>query len=413
MDDEPRRKLETTAHEGARRSGTGLMTDKNIIPLRPRPSRERGDSAHGAPVDGTEVPERASAAGRRARSSARPSSRIDARESPRNEAPAGDVTAETPAATAFDAAVPVHVCPDMRGNLVRERLNAAARPILCAFARRRGVLTRRLQAVIDGPRPLVDPPVVRQLGGALHSEAMRDAIASNADPALVPLKVRAGLATMLAQALSGPPPAAMKEAFPDWNKPLAPLGRRLEFWQARDAAAWLRRFPPQDCLLHPIATWDATTAALWLNDREPILPDLSCEGEPDSTLVAFEPSNPWKPSLEVLHTLDELEHEALAYRVFLERMRRDVMPFYVSERRVDIQKAIELVTFGYQTLAEARRAVGIHDRRRIGHFDRVFGENREWICDLCYRIIAAYAWPHGFAEPELRSDFPDLNEAPQ
>ncbi|MGX9981595.1 hypothetical protein [Methylobacterium fujisawaense] len=102
----------------------------------------------------------------------------------------------------------------------------------------------------------------------------------------------------------------------------------------------------------------------------------------------------------MLLTLDELELEALTYRAFVERLRREVLPFSVSERRIRVWKAAELVTFGYQTLEEARRSVRIHDLRRIEYFDRVFSENQEWIYDLCYRIIALYAWSVGFAEPD-------------
>lgn len=310
-------------------------------------------------------------------------------------------------------ALPATMSSKARGDLVRERMNAAARPILESFARRRGMPLERLQEAIDAPRPLTHPEIVRRLGGALHSEDMRGVIAANADPALVPLKVRAGLAKMMAQDLSDPPPAAAREAFPDWNKPLAPMGRRLQSWRPQDAAAWLERFPPSEDLLHPLGTWDDPTAALWLNDRDTIPPGLPCEGGLVGTVVEFEPRDPWLPSLEVLHTLHELELEELTYRVFVERLRREVMPFYVSERRIHIRRAVELITFGYQTLKEARRSVREHDLRRIRYFDQVFGENHEWIYDLCCRIMATYGWPHGFAEPELRSDFPDLNEAPQ
>ncbi len=217
----------------------------------------------------------------------------------------------------------------------------------------------------------------------------------------------------MAQDLSEPSSSAAREAFPDWNKPLAPFGRHLQTWRPRDAAVWLERFPPSGELLHPMETWDGATAALWLNDRETIPSGPPCEDVLDGTVVAFEPRDPWLPSLEVLHTLDEIELEELTYRVFVERLRREVMPFYLSERRVHVQRAVELVTFGYQTLQEARRSVRTHDLRRIRHFDRVFGENHEWIYDLCCRIVAAYAWSIGFAEPELWSDFPDLDEVPR
>ena len=91
-----------------------------------------------------------------------------------------------------------------RADLVRERMNAAARPIFASFAsfaRRRGVPLAHLQEAIDGSKPLAHPEIVRRLGGALHSEEMRSVIASNADPALVPLNVRAGIAKMMAQDL--------------------------------------------------------------------------------------------------------------------------------------------------------------------------------------------------------------------
>lgn len=319
---------------------------------------------------------------------------------------------DAPSAAAV-VALPAVVSLKERADLVRERTNAATRPILESFARRRAIPLERLQAAIDGSIPLTHPEVVRRLGGALHSEAMRNQIVSHADPTLVPLNVRAGVAKMMAQDLADPSPAAAQTAFPDRNKPLAPLGRHLQTWRPEDAAVWLERFPPSDDLLHPLDVWDSATAAIWLNDREANLSGPPCEGTLDGTVVAFESRDPWLPSLEVLHTLHEIELEELTYRVFVERLRREVMPFYLSERRVYVQRAIELVTFGYQTLREARQSVRIHDLRRIEHFRQVFGENQEWIYDLCCRIIAAYAWPAGFAEPELWSDFPDLDDAPQ
>lgn len=405
---------ETTADEGGRGQKAGVTTGMNVVPFRPRPDRKRADDPHGAFGDGTGASKRPSAAGRQARSSVRRPSRTDAREHLRSKAHVGDLDpADDATGTALDTASPVHVSADILASRVREQVNAAARPIFEAFARGRGIPLRPLQKAIDGPAPLTNPRIMLRLGGALHSEAMRNVIASHADPALVPLKVRAGLAKMLAQDLTDPRTVAVRKEFPDWNKPLTAFGQRIQPWQPRDAAAWLRRFPPIGRLLHPMDTWDGATAALWLNDRETILSGLAGKDEADSTLVAFESSDPWKPSLEVLHTLDELELEALAYRVFVERLRREAMPSYVSERRIQVRKAIELVTFGYQTLQEARRSMRIHDHRRIRSFSRVFDENQEWIYDLCHRIVAAYAWPDGFTEPELWSEFPDLHEAPQ
>ncbi|MCJ2121632.1 hypothetical protein [Methylobacterium sp. J-077] len=301
---------------------------------------------------------------------------------------------------------------EARSKLIRERINAAARPILTRFANRRGLSLERLRKAIGGRTPLTHPEIVRHLGGALHSEEMQRAIASHADPGLLPLKVHAGVAKMMAEPLSDAPTAAVREAFPDWNKPLAPVGRHIQPWRPKDAAAWLKCFPPNEVLLHPMDTWDGVTAALWLNDRSTITSDLLHSSEVDGTVVAFELRNPWLPSLEVLHTLDEIEREELTYRVFVERLRREVMPFYLSERRFHIRKAAELVTFGYQTLQDARRSMREHDLRRIKHFDRVFGENDEWISDLCRKIVAAYAWPSGFAEPELWFEFLALDDAP-
>lgn len=298
--------------------------------------------------------------------------------------------------------------PEVRGQIVRERLNAAARPILYRFARRRGMRVERLQDVIDGSMPLTHPEIVSRMGGALYSEDMRSVIAINADPALVPLKVRSGIAKMTAQAVCDVPPATVQEAFPDWNKPLVPRGGQLQPWRPEDAAIWLERFPPNEGLLHPIDTWDAATAALWLNDRDADPSDRACENELDGTVVAFSSERARKPSLEVLHTLHGLELEALTYRVFVERLRREVMPFYVNERRIYIRQVAELIAFGYLMFDEARRSVRTHDLRRIRYFDQVFGENDEWIYDLDSRIVAAYAWPDGFDETVLQMDFEDL-----
>lgn len=296
---------------------------------------------------------------------------------------------------------------EARGLFVRERIDAAARPILEGFAKRRGLLDARLRDAIDGSMPLEHHEVVHRLGGAIHCEDMSGVIAAHSDPALVPLKVRAGLHRMTTSDMLDPPPAALREDFPDWNKPLVPRGRQLQSWHPEDAAIWLERFPPNEGLLHPIDTWDATTAALWLNDRDPVSSSTPVESEVGETIVAFTSADSWKPSLEVLHTLHEIELEELTYRVFVERLRREVMPFYVSERKVHIRRVTELVTFGYRTMTEARRSVRTHDIQRARFFDHVFADNQEWVADLCRRIVATHVWPHGFSEPELWTDFPD------
>ena len=292
---------------------------------------------------------------------------------------------------------------------VRRRMNAAVRPILEAFARCQGLWSKRLLGAIGGPTPLTHPVIVRELGGALHSEAMRSAITANASFALVPLQVRAGLAKLMAQELATPPSGGAKEAFADWDKPLVPVGHHHPAWHAKDAVAWLKNFPPVRRLPQPLDTWDDATAAVWLNDRVSIA-TAPQDGEADSVVMAIDASNPWKPPLEVLHTLDELELEELAYRVFVERLRREVMPSYISERRILVWDVILHVTFGYSTLPDARWRVREHDLKRVRHFDRLFGTDREWIHDLVCRIIDAYAWPIGFTEPELWSEFPGLED---
>lgn len=300
--------------------------------------------------------------------------------------------------------------PDLdHSEVVSQRTNAAARPILEAFARRHGIFSKQVIKAVGGPTPLIHPVVARELGGALHSQAMGNVIAANADPALVPLKVRAGLAKLSAQDLAALPSSEAKEAFADWDKPLVPAGHHHPAWQAKDAVAWLKNFPPIRRLPKPLDTWDDATAALWLNDRPSITP-ASQNGGSDDVVVAIEASNPWKPSLEVLHTLGDLDLEELAYRVFVERLRREVMPYHISERRLRVRDAILHVTFGYQTLEDARRSVREHDLKRVRHFDRLFGVDREWIYDLCCRIIDAYAWPSGFTESDLWSEFPDLDD---
>jgi len=297
-----------------------------------------------------------------------------------------------------------------RHNIVRQRTNAAVRPILEAYGRRHGILSESLQTAIKGPKPLTHPAIVRKLGSALHSEAMWNAIAVNADPALVPFKVYADLKRLTSQNLFDQLPNAVKKAFPDWNKPLVPSGQCYSPWHAKDAAAWLKHFPPSGRLLHPMSTWDGDTAALWLNDRSSILPNPQDQWN-DEVVIRIDGLNSWKPSLEVLHNLYPLEREELAYRVFVERLRRDVMVFYVSERKICVGNAITHVTFGYQTLKDARRSVRKHDLRRIRRFDLLFGNNGEWIYDLCCRIVAAYAWPSGFSEPELWFEFPNHDDA--
>ena len=291
-------------------------------------------------------------------------------------------------------------------SLVRERTNAAARPILLAYARSRGVLTGPLRSAIEGSTPLVHPAVTGNLGGALHCEALRIAIDASADSTLVPWRVRADLTRLTAQDLADPPSSAGKEAFPDWHKPLASIGHHNRTWHDEDAAAWLGHFPPKGALLPPMDTWDGATAAAWLDDRETI-PLEPNDREDTDVVVSINASNPWKPSLEVLHTLNELELEDLAYRVFVERLRREVMPFHISERKIHVRNAIVSVTFGYQTLREARRSVHEHDLRRVAHFDRLFSTNQEWVYDLCSRILAIHAWPLGFSEGELQSEFPE------
>lgn len=296
-----------------------------------------------------------------------------------------------------------------RSEEIRRRLNAAARPILESFARRQGLSSKRLLGAIAGPTPLTHPAVARDLGGALHSEVMRSAIAANADPALVPLQVRAGLAKLMAQDLAIPPSGEAKEAFADWDKPLVPAGHHHPALHAKGAVAWLRTFPPTRCLPQPLDTWDDATAALWLNDRSSIVSGPQGEGL-DDVVVSIDAANPWKPSLEVLHTLYDLELEELAYRVFVERLRREVMPSYLSKRRILVRDALLHVTFGYRTLQDARRHVREHDLKRIRLFNRLFGVNCEWVYDLCCRIIDTYAWPSGFSEPELWSEFSEQDD---
>lgn len=299
---------------------------------------------------------------------------------------------------------------EARGRIVRERIDAAARPMLESYARQGGILTTPLHDAIYGPMPLEHPEVVRRLNGALHSEVMRSVIESQTDPALVPLNVRAGIVRMMSRDPFDTPPEAVQSAFPDWNKPLVPPGHHLRPWGAEDAAIWLRHFPPDEDLLHPIDTWDAVTAAIWLNDRDTAPSCRAGESEFDDTAAATATQDGCKPSLEVLHTLHELELEELAYRVFVERLRRETMPFYVSERRIHIRKVTESITMGYRSLDEARRSVRAYDLRRIQSFEQVFGDNNEWIFDLTSRIFAAHTWPDGFAEAELQKDFPDLRD---
>ncbi len=94
--------------------------------------------------------------------------------------------------------------------------------------------------------------------------------------------------------------------------------------------------------------------------------------------------------------------------MFVERLRREVMSYYVSERRNQIGRMIELITIGYRTLEEARRSILVHDIQRTQHFDEVFGENYEWINDICRRIFALHLWPEGFDEPDSGAISPIL-----
>ncbi len=296
-------------------------------------------------------------------------------------------------------------CSREHGDLVRHHTNAAVRPILKAYARRKGLLSRSLEAAIDGPTALTHPAVARELGGALLSEAVRNAIAENADHALVPLNVRAGLAKMIGQNLIDPPPLDARKAFPDWNKPMVPFGQHHRVWHAEDAAQWLRSFPPNGRILHPLNTWDNVTAARWLNDRSSVSADGNDSGR-DEVVVAIDASRPMKPALQVLHDLDDLELEEITYRVFVEQLRRDVMPVLVSRRRIHVRNALLHVTIGYRTLDEARRSVHEHDLMWIESIDRLFEANSEWIYDLCRRILETYTWPTGFSELELQATYP-------
>ncbi len=295
-----------------------------------------------------------------------------------------------------------------RCNTVRERMNIAAKPILESFARRHGRYSDSVEAAIASTRPLVHPTVIRELSGALYSEAMRMTIALNANPTLVPLEVREGLAKLMALDLYDLPPNAAPASFPDRNKSLAPHSQCHQAWHDADAAAWLDRFPPRGRLPHPLDTWDDETAALWLNDRASIISAHPIDGR-EAVVVSIGKYNMWKPSLEVLHTLGEVELEELAYRVFVEQFRRDVMPFHVSQRRMCVHEAITQVTFGYRTLLEGRQLVRLHDLRRFERLQQIFRMNGEWIFDLHHRIIAAYPWPAGFSDEELWNEFPSIS----
>lgn len=244
------------------------------------------------------------------------------------------------------------------------------------------------------------PPIVDELGIAFVSHELRTAITAYADRTLVPPEIRNGVATMIAHDLRGPPPAGIRQAFPDWGKPLVPSGHVSEVWQPSDAARWLEGFPPRGTLPHPLVTWDDRTAAIWLDDHPEITPDPASDHN-GLNVVAFQPGPAWKPAASVLACLDDVDLEALADRVFRERFRREVMLPLLCERRARIRSAIDAMSYGYLTLADARRDIHAWDNDLRRHFDRMFESNEEWIFDLVRTIMNGYAWPPSFAVPEL------------
>lgn len=300
------------------------------------------------------------------------------------------------------------VTQDQRRDTVRERLNHVIRPLLRAYAKGLRRPFSHLEAHIEGDRPLTASPILTELRGAFHWAPVRETIAEYADPTLVSAEVRAGLATMLAQDLSGEPPTSVRQAFTDWNKPLVATGYFLTPWRPTDAARWLREFPPFRTLLEPMDMWDDRTAAIWLNDRSP-LTFKSLFPVIEDNVVPFEPRAIWKPSTEVLGGLDELDLEALSHRVFRERFRRDIMPPVLSARRARIRNAIEAMSYGYLTLEEARLDVHTYDLERQGYFDRLFGSNDEWIFDLGVTIASGYTLPQGFDRISLTDSFGHLD----
>lgn len=287
---------------------------------------------------------------------------------------------------------------------VRERLNTAVRPVLKNVAGRRGLPIAHLLAHIDGARPLTAPPVVNELGIAFVSHELRVAIAAYADRALIPFEIRTGVATMVAHSLGGPPPAAIRSAFPDWSKPLVPYGHVSEAWQPADAARWLEGFPPRGTLPHPLGTWDDRTAAIWLDDQPAIAIDLASDHD-SLNVVTLQPGPAWKPAASVLACLDDLDLETLSDRVFRERFRREVMLPLLSNRRAQIRSAIDAMSYGYLTLEDARRAVRAWDVGVCERFDRLFGSHAEWIFDLVRTIVDGHPWPPNFTTGELAERF--------
>lgn len=302
--------------------------------------------------------------------------------------------------------VALHPLPNSAGRreAVRERLNAAIRPILVNVAGRRSLPIVHLLAHIDGDRPLTAPPILDELGIAFVSHELRAAIAAYADRTFVPSAIRAGVATMMAQGLGGPPPAAIRQAFPDWGKPLVPYGHVSVAWRPADAARWLEGFPPRGTLPYPLGTWDDRTAAIWLDDHPVIAIDSASE-HGDLDVVAFQPGPAWKPASCVLACLDDVDLESLADRVFRERFRREIMLPLLGDRRTRIRSAIDAMTYGYLTLEDARCDVHAWDADLGRRFDLLFGSNAEWIFDLVRTIMDGYAWPPNFSAAELTLSF--------
>ncbi|WP_163006154.1 hypothetical protein [Methylobacterium brachiatum] len=298
---------------------------------------------------------------------------------------------------------------EARRLLVRDRLDSAVRPVFLEAARHEQLDHERWRDRIGGQNLLADMELLEALPGVLSSKVMQAAIATHADPTLVPEHLRSWLKETRSYYSWIVPPVSVQEAFPDWNKPLTPSRHRHVAWLKEDVAIWFRQFPPAfGELLTPLDTWNEAVAAAWLwNADYPGKRRRAAKSE--NNIVTFKPRRPKKTALQSIRSMDEGDLEEFHDRVLIERVRREVISRELDWREMAIRQAAHYLPYGFLSLGEARKQVYEYDLKREEDFAEVFSCGQEvlgeWICDLRNTVIEMYDWPWGFSGSELSSSF--------
>lgn len=217
---------------------------------------------------------------------------------------------------------------------------------------------------------------------------------------LILAESRTFVAEAFALDVDGALPVSVREHYPCHDIPLAPEGTLLAPWSARDAAAWMSNWPPNDGELYaPIDVWDEEIAALWLQ-RHQIIEELNAP-----ELTSFKGRRSPHTALEVLSELDDDSLLVLTDAFLCERYRREVMPAFLTARAEAIRMLAHRVGTGDMLLRVARKSLRQHDEKRDTLLSAAFAECDdwigEWIIDLTQAIIDMHVWPVGFSVAAL------------